>query len=363
MLARRRVSGEPHDQHTRFQVPVIDIGPYTGLGDPSKQGIVARELDHALRTVGFLQITNHGVPEEVIAGLARSIDEFFALPPTTKLAYRTRATGNRGYSPPRSEALSLSAGITPASRMNDFFEAFNIGAETGDYPAAHLPAEHYADNVWPTESGEFRSAVTDYYAEAARVARTLTTIFADALGVAPGFFTEYTDHSIDVLRMNNYALPAGEITVDGDLNGMGEHTDFGIVTVLWADAAPGLQVLGADQHWHDVQPAPGALLVNLGDLMSRWTSDRWLSTLHRVKPPVQDGKVLRRRSAAFFHDGNSDALITTIPSCLDQHSPGYPPITVDAHITAKLNGSRGGVINTGATREAARILAAQGVSK
>ena len=100
--------------------------------------------------------------------------------------------------------------------------------------------------------------------------------------------------------MNNYALPPGEVTLDGDLIGMGEHTDYGLVTVLWADQIAGLQVLGQDGAWHDVCPADGALLVNLGDLTARWTNERWRSTLHRVKPPVVDGRscaAARRRSS------------------------------------------------------------------
>jgi isopenicillin N synthase-like dioxygenase len=159
--------------------------------------------------------------------------------------------------------------------------------------------------------------------------------------------------------MNNYALPPGEVELDGDLTGMGEHTDYGIVTVLWADRVAGLQVLGRDGEWHEVMPAEGALLINLGDLMARWTNDRWMSTLHRVKPPIVDGAIKRRRSAAFFHDGNVDAVISTLPTCVGDGSP-YSPITIGAHIQAKLAGSRAGVANADAEREAARVLAARG---
>jgi isopenicillin N synthase-like dioxygenase len=106
-------------------------------------------------------------------------------------------------------------------------------------------------------------------------------------------------------------------------------------------------------------PESGALLVNLGDLTARWTNERWLSTLHRVKPPVVDGRIQRRRSAAFFHDGDLDALIETIPTCLaPDEVPTYPPTTVGAHLAAKLAGSRAGVRNEAAEREAARVRSA-----
>jgi isopenicillin N synthase-like dioxygenase len=130
------------------------------------------------------------------------------------------------------------------------------------------------------------------------------------------------------------------------------------VTVLWADRVPGLQVLGGDGVWHDVQPAENALLVNLGDLTGRWTNDRWLSTLHRVKPPVVDGTIRRRRSAAFFCDGDVDAVVTTLPQCVDaDHPDRYGPVTVGEHLAAKLAGSRAGVRNPAAGREAERLLA------
>jgi len=159
--------------------------------------------------------------------------------------------------------------------------------------------------------------------------------------------------------MNNYALPEGTITLDGDLTGMGEHTDFGLVTILWADQVPGLQVLGRDGDWHDVQPIDNALLVNLGDLTARLTNDRWMSTLHRVKPPIIDGSIQRRRSVAFFHDGNVDATIATLPSHLDtDNGLAYDPILIRDHVKAKIAGAQQGKANTAAVREAARVLAA-----
>ncbi|MEV6344258.1 2-oxoglutarate and iron-dependent oxygenase domain-containing protein [Actinoplanes sp. NPDC051851] len=338
-----------------FFVPIVDIGAWVGNGSPQERERVARELDRACRTVGFMQVTGHGVPDSAIAGLARAIDDFFGRPLAEKKRYVRPAAEDRGYSPPKSESLSYSLGVDPVTRMNDFFEAYNVGASAADYPGSGVSAADYAPNTWPDDA--FRALVEPYFAEARRVAHTLTDIIAVALGVDAAFFERFAGHSLDVLRMNNYALDPGEIDLGADLIGMGEHTDFGIVTVLWADRIAGLQVLGTDGVWHDVQPAEGALLVNLGDIAARLTNDVWMSTLHRVKPPVINGMIERRRSAAFFHDGNVEALIETLP-----HFKGegfrYDPVTVKEHITAKLNGSRAGVKNLGASREAARVRAA-----
>lgn len=342
---------------SHFEVPTVDITPWVAGGDESARRAVADAVDDACSRVGFMQIRGHGIPPQIVDGLGNAMDQFFGLDADIKKSYRVPA--NRGYSPPKSESLSLSLGVESATRMNDFFEAFNVGVEARSFPHLDLDEADYGINVWPGEVPAFEHAVSSYFTEAGRVARTLTEIFCTALGLAPDYFTPLTDHSIDVLRMNNYALPEGAVDLDGDLTGMGEHTDYGIVTVLWADQVAGLQVLGTDEHWHDVLPIDGALLVNLGDLTARVTNDRWMSTLHRVKPPIVDGTITRRRSAAFFHDGNVDAVISTATPFLGADDGlAYEPITVGDHIAAKLAGSRQGKANTAAVREAARVLTA-----
>ncbi len=343
-----------------FKVPTIDIRAYAQGGTVADQAGVAAAVDRACVNVGFMQIVGHGIPPEVQTGLASAVDDFFGLPLDEKKGYRV-PDSNRGYSPPKSESLSLSLGVESANRMNDFFEAFNIGTEARSFPHLDLDERDYGINLWPEIPG-FADRVTRYFTEAQRVARTLTTILADALGAERGYFAAMTDHSIDVLRMNNYALPPGtDISLDGDLTGMGEHTDFGIVTVLWADQVAGLQVLDKAGVWHDVMPADGALLVNLGDLTARITNDRWMSTLHRVKPPVVNGTIRRRRSVAFFHDGNADVVVSTHPSLVDRGDGlAYEPTTVRDHVAAKLAGSRLGRKNLAAVREAERVLASGG---
>ena len=170
------------------------------------------------------------------------------------------------------------------------------------------------------------------------------------------YFERFTDHSIDVLRMNNYQLPCADTPLQPDQLGMGAHTDYGIVTVLWADRVPGLEIHGTDGNWHPVLPADGALLVNLGDAAARWTNEEWISTLHRVAAPRLNGELVPRRSAAYFHDGNVDAVIECLPSCVSADNPAkYEPVTVGEHLAAKLAGSRGGQLNPYAAREAARL--------
>jgi isopenicillin N synthase-like dioxygenase len=336
-------------------VPVIDLGRFE-RGRPDEARAVAQAVDRAAREVGFMQIVGHGIPAGAISGLAGAIDAFFGLSADDKMRFRPPSTAvNRGYSGPSTERLSYSLGVTSAA---DLFEAFNVGTPASHFPDLALSPAHYPENIWPDDV--FRARVEAWFEHAGVLARRVTRMFAMALGLPHDFFVPYQDHSLDVLRLNHYHLPEGPVAITDDQLGMGAHTDYGIVTVLWADRVqPGLQILDGDGRWHDVQPEPGALLINLGDLLARWTNDRWISTMHRVLPPIRpDGSIVRRRSAAFFHDGNADALVSCLPHCAATPADVlYPPITIGDHIAAKLAGSRGLELNPGAEREAARLRA------
>ncbi|MEJ2868234.1 2-oxoglutarate and iron-dependent oxygenase domain-containing protein [Actinomycetospora sp. OC33-EN08] len=332
-----------------FVVPTVDLSPYLD-GDPGGRPRTAIALDAACRGVGFMQVVGHGIRSAALTGLTDALDAFFALPEDDKRALVVTDGTNRGYTPPRNESLSRSLGV---EQGNDFFEAFNVGT------AADGPASGGDGNVWP-DLPDFREGVEAWVGEARRIARALTTAMGDALGDRE-IFRRLAQDPVEVLRLNHYALDdlPEDLTpdlTDGDgPTGMGEHTDYGIVTVLWADRVAGLQILH-DGAWHDVVPDEGALLVNLGDLTARVTGDTWRSTLHRVRPPVEHGRVRRRRSAAFFHDGDPDAAVETLP--LPDAVP-YLPTTVGEHLAAKLAGSRERHLNPDAGREAARVRAAR----
>jgi isopenicillin N synthase-like dioxygenase len=338
-----------------LDVPVIDITSFRmPYADAAARSEVVRRVDEAARTVGFMQITGHGIPVTTLSEFTSATDAFFALDAQAKARYRCPPGVNRGYSPPKAESLANSLGLASAA---DLFEAINVGTSVADFPGLDLPEDVYAANVYPAdEVPDFEAAVTAWFTSAGRVARTMVRIFGVALGGREDYFAPFTDHSIDVLRMNNYRLPAPDVQLEQEQLGMGAHTDYGIVTVLWADHVPGLEIHGADGNWHPVMPADGALLVNLGDATARWTNEEWISTLHRVAAPRVGGKLVHRRSAAYFHDGNVDAVIECLPSCVTKDNPArYEPVTVGDHLAAKLAGSRGGQLNPYATRESARL--------
>ena len=323
-----------------MSVPVIDLSGWVTGADRAG---VAAAVDRAARDVGFLQITGHGVPDQVLAAVRAATDTFFDRPLDAKLACASPAPEiNRGYAARGTESLTYSLGI---DRPADLFEAFNVGPDDLDVTDPVVSAQLggvFAPNIWPDDQPGLRSSVMAWFTEARRVAHLLTDVFAAALGLPDGWFAPFTDHSTDTLRIVHYRTAPGDPDpLDGQV-GMGAHTDYGICTVLYADPVPGLQIVGPDGGGLDVVPEPGALLVNLGDLTAQWTNDRWRSTLHRVLPPVRRADVVNtRRSLAFFHDGNWDAIVECLPTCCGPDRPArYEPVRALDHLMGKLLGPR-----------------------
>ena len=334
-------------------VPLVDISSFRmPYPDEAARAQVVRQVDEAARTVGFMQVTGHGILPCVAEDLTAAADAFFALDLAAKQRYRCPPGINRGYTTLKDGLLAGGHGAGGhgtgghgAAGPAEGFEGISIGTSIADYPGLDLPEDVYARNVYPAEVPDFEGAATAWFRAARAVARTMVRIFGVALGGREDYFERYTDHSNDVLWIDNYQLPSPVATVDRGQPTGTAHTDHGIVTVLWADRVPGLEILGADGAWHPVLPAGRALLVNLGDALARWTNDQWISATHRVVPPRAGGEPVPRRSAAFFHDGNVDAVIECLPSCVSAQAPArYEPVTVGEHLAAKRLGALGRVL-------------------
>lgn len=319
-------------------VPVVDISGWPAGGAVRER--IADEVDAACRRLGFLQIAGHGVDDATTAAMLAASEAIFGLPLDEKMAMAAPPHINRGYAPVGSESLTYSLGVDSPP---DLFEAFNIGPDDvpADDPVYTAQLEGvFAPNIWPVDLPAVRNDLVAYFRAVSGLARRLISIFAVALGLPDDHFLPMCDHATETLRLNNYVRRVGGADLLPGQLGMGAHTDYGIVTVLYGDRVPGLEIVGPDGEWHGVVPEEGMFLVNLGDLLARWTNDRWRSTVHRVVPPSGSGPA-RRRSAAFFHDGNYDALVECLPTCLEPgESPRYPPVVAGEHLTAKLLSGR-----------------------
>jgi isopenicillin N synthase-like dioxygenase len=295
-------------------VPVIDLS-----GDPRR---VADEIGAACRELGFLTVTGHGVPDELVertAGVART---FFDLPDAEKrtLAEGEERPGVPAYRPLRSESLAASLGHrTPG----DLKESLDWGPAVPGYG-------------WPSHSPELRAALEEYFEAVSGLGGRLRRLFALALDLPEDWFEPAFQGHSSSMRVINYPAPDGEIE-PGQLRA-GAHTDYGCMTILRTEDAPGgLQVQTPGGEWLDVQAVPGSFVVNLGDMMARWTNDRWAATLHRVAvPPADRAARSRRQTIVFFHDPRADAVIDCIPGCADADHPAhYEPITALDHVRSK----------------------------
>ena len=322
------------------EIPVIDIARWWGT-DAGRLDL-GKEVDSAARQFGFFQITGHRLPQDRIDAMVAASTEFFSLPAEIKSRCTpSDPTINRGYAARGTEALSYSIG---RDAPPDLFEAFNIGEDRVDYSDPFYAAERdgaFAANIWPQWPADLRPALVNYFESARQLAMTLTEVFAVALGLPPGWFTPFVDRSTTTMRTIRYERRSGESNPLPGQQRMGAHTDYGIVTVLWAEPVAGLQIVAPDGGWIDVIPAADALVINLGDLTAQWTNDQWRSTVHRVVPPTAVDGAAVRRSAAFFLDGNWDAVIECLPTCTsDDVPPRYAPVTAGEHLKAKLMGPR-----------------------
>jgi isopenicillin N synthase-like dioxygenase len=317
-----------------LSVPIIDIGPYWTGGAAGKHDVAAA-VDRACRDIGFLVISGHRIAPEMVEETREIARGFFALPLEEKLRVAQPAPNvSRGYTRLGSEAVARSRDTSAA--MGDLNETLIIGPVDPVDPAyatAPTAGHHFAANLWPQRPAELRAILTDYYRAMSALSRTLMRIFALGLGLDESFFDDKIDRSISRLRIRNY--PAQTVKpLPGQLRA-GAHSDYGSLTILATEDKPGgLQVCTATGDWIDVPVIPGCFIVNLGDLMARWTNDAWVSTLHRVvNPPEEAGPESQRMSLVFFHNPNYDAPVTCIPTCLKPgDAPKYDPTTSGDHL-------------------------------
>lgn len=292
------------------EIPAIDLTP-ARHGTEADRRHVASQIDAACAEIGFFTITGHGVPDRTIDDLRSAAHAFFAQPLTEKLRARHPVHGtNRGYHPAGGEALSASMDHVAPPDLKEFFHVGPVDVTDEPYYTSEVGRQHFLPNIWPATPAGFERAATVYYRAMSGVIVFLMRLTALALGLPETFFDRKVDRSIGTMRLNYYpgqtAAPR-----DGQLRA-GAHTDYGGFTILSGEDVPGgLQVRTRRGEWIDVRTEPARLVVNIGDLLMRWTNDRWLSTLHRVvNPPA--GSARARLSVAFFNHPNYDALIECI---------------------------------------------------
>jgi len=315
--------------------PVFDLAAFERSDDNGKRQM-GREVDLICRASGFLAVQNHGVPDDVISGVWRQAHDFFDLDHDIKNHSKAPYPGYPyGYLGPGTEALAKSKGVDTPPDLKESFNGGPLAVPSGltDQQALSFC---YADTIWPAAPEGFRPAWEAYYRAVTDLASRIMRVFAVALDLDEDYFQSYIGQPISALRALNYpelSAPPPE----GQLRA-GAHTDYGSLTILLPQpGSKGLEIMTPEGAWREVPPVDGAFVINIGDLMARWTNNRWVSTLHRVvNVAPEDGGLDRRQSLAFFHQPDWFASIETLPSCLAPgEQPTYEPVLSGPYLMGK----------------------------
>ncbi len=314
------------DDHAHIDfdsVPVIDFGGML-TGDPEAKLEVATKLRDACSNVGFFYIANHGIPQSLIDRTFAESERFFRIPAEDKAAIHVKKSSHLiGYVGMGEENADPTVG------KGDIHEGFDFIAEDVDTASGFMEGDfRKAGNQWPANLPGFREAMTEYSIAVRLLARRLFCAFALGLDLPEDYFAPLSDKPMALTRMMYYPSQSGPL--DPTHMGVGAHTDHECFTILAQDSVPALQVRNRRGQWIDAPPIRGAFVVNIGDLMARWTNGAFASTLHRVFNAT--GR--ERYSIPTFIGANADAEIRVLPSCISDQNPAkYEPVLAGEYIS------------------------------
>lgn len=268
----------------------------------------ADKLGASFKRYGFAVIADHGLDEAVINAAVADTKTFFALPEETKRQYHQPGTGGaRGLTPFGVEAAKGAATV-------DLKEFWHVGREL---PEGHPYRKYMRDNVWPAEVEGFRGHVYGMFEAMDVLGAKILRAIARYLELGDGFFEDKVEMGNSILRMLHYPpVPAGASGVRA-----GAHEDINVITLLLGAEEAGLQLKDADGEWLDIAPPPGALVVNIGDMLQRLTNHVLPSTSHRVINPTPERASFARYSTPFFLHFNPDFVIETLPGMVSGENP------------------------------------------
>ncbi len=282
-------------------LPVIDVAPLVRRGSEAERAAAARAIEAACRDSGFFYATGHGVPSPLLARLDTLSRRFFALPHDAKMEISMDKGGIawRGFFP---------VGDELTSGRPDLKEGLYFGTEL---PAHHPRVQQgwplHGTNLWPAQPPELKPAVLDYIAATTRAAHAIVEGIALSLGLDEAYFADrYTADPTILFRIFHYPPPGRDVDPPGW--GVGEHTDYGLLTLLAQDEQGGLQVK-TTRGWIDAPPLPGTLVCNIGDMLDRLTGGWFRSTPHRVRNRSGKGRL----SFPLFFDPDFTAEIVPLP--------------------------------------------------
>ena len=310
------------------RIPILDIGPYLA-GEPGASERLGRDIAKTAADTGFLVIVNHGIPQSLIDGCFAAASAFFDRDEAFKMPLKVGDL-NIGY-------LPYGAQIVRTSKINvntkpNLSESFYIVNDlSADDPRIVACDPLYGLNRWPPGMSGFKAATLAYIAAMAPLADMMVSAVATGLDLPPDYFTAaFTDEPTRTLRLIRYPRHDG---AEDNQFGFAPHIDTNFLTLLAQSALPGLEVRTAQGEW--IRPAriPGAFVVNTGEMLGRYSNDRFTATPHRV---VNDNNALRH-AIPFFYGPGLNAVIAPVPTCVSAENPArYEPLLYADH-RRKLN--------------------------
>ncbi|HKA41647.1 MAG TPA: 2-oxoglutarate and iron-dependent oxygenase domain-containing protein [Burkholderiales bacterium] len=300
------------DEATRA-IPVIDFGPAFRT-EPGGLEAAAAKVRHACEQVGFFYMAGHGVPQAVIDDAFGASREFHAMPLEDKMRLKLNEN-NIGYLPVN-QSMQRASTVHKATRPN-YNESFFISHDrSADHPDIVAVSPLRGRNQWPEGHERMRAAMLRYFKTLESVGERMLPVLARSLNMPAGYFARSFENEAHInLRFLHYPP---QDTEDDEQFGQGPHTDNSFITMLAREDVPGLAVRLPSGEWLAPPVISGTLLVNLGNIMKRWSNDRFLSTPHGV---LNDSGA-DRYSIAFFYSPNVASVIECLPSC---KGPGDPP--------------------------------------
>ena len=303
-------------------IPVLDVSRWFA-GDASELEHLGQDLRYAFENIGFWYLRGHGIPRPLIDAAFAEAARFHAQPMEKKLAVRINRD-NIGYMPPGG-SLARTSTVNNNTRPSVNEAYFLRRDRTPDDPDVLAGKRFRGMNQWPADLPGFRETALAYMNAMENLGRRLVPIYAVALGLPPDYFDKMFEKPNLIQRFTHY--PAQASYQENEFS-IAPHTDSGFMTLLAPSAVPGLSIRLPNGEWIDAPSEQDCFVVNGGDILRRWTNDRFLSTPHRVINTA--GKP--RYAIPFFFDTHPDTLIECLPSCRSaSNPPKYEPITYDEY--------------------------------
>eukprot|EP00128_Syssomonas_multiformis_P010538 Colp12_sorted_trinity150504_noHs@25974 len=307
-------------------IPVVDL---LGMDDPLKAKSIAAELGQACENVGFFYVKNHGVPQFLIDSVRNDAKFFFdnaTKEEKREVSIKNYPKTNRGYTGLLEECVDPTTG-------GDLKESLDFGISLEvDNELVKAGVPFYGPNPVIMKPETLNQRIDEYIDVVRSLAQKLCRLLAMHLGWGAEFFDDKFDKPLIMMRIIRYPPVSEEVMNDGKLCvGCGAHTDYGCLTILHQDDVGGLQVQNTAGQWVDAEPIPGTFVVNLGDMMQRWTNDRVRATRHRVT----NSQSRERYSIPLFYEPNYHAVVEC--QAADGSLPRYPPIEYGPYLASRFS--------------------------